>query len=162
MSLQQKPFKTFEDLEVYQVARDFRNAMYGVSRRLPDSEKFGLRSQMQRAAVSLTNNIAEGHGRYHYLDQIKFMLQSRGSLEELQDDLNICIDQKYSPDAEISALKQQGWRVYKLLNGYIRYLREQKAGGPLILHDRPESDLADDLDWLIDDSTIQRFNDSTL
>src|SRR3954451_4812369 len=129
MSVQQKPFKTFEDLEVYQVARDFRNAMYGVSRRLPDSEKFGLRSQMQRAAVSLTNNIAEGHGRYHYLDQIKFMLQSRGSLQELIDDLNVCKDEDYQAEPEIISLKDQGWRVRQLIDGYVRYLRDQKNSG---------------------------------
>jgi four helix bundle protein len=63
---------TFEDLVVYQVAREFRKAMYRVARQLPDVEKFVLASQMRRAALSLTNNIAEGHGRYHYLDQIKF------------------------------------------------------------------------------------------
>ena len=65
---------TFEDLEVYVVAREFRNAMYRVAKTLPEIEKSGLASQMRRAAVSLTNNIAEGHGRYHYLDQIKFTL----------------------------------------------------------------------------------------
>src|ERR1700736_4250075 len=86
---------TFEDLVVYQVAREFRKAMYGVARRLPDNEKFGLASQIRRAALSLTNNIAEGHGRYHYLDQVKFTLQSRGSLEELIDDLNACEDEDY-------------------------------------------------------------------
>jgi four helix bundle protein len=150
-----KPFKTFEDLEAYQVAREFRKAMYAVSRRLPESEKYGLRSQMQRAAISLTNNIAEGHGRYHYLEQIKFMLQSRGSLEELLDDLNICADEKHLPVVESESLKQQGWRVYKLLNGYMRYLREKKAGGSLILHDRAELGFGDDeLDYLLDDSTI--------
>jgi four helix bundle protein len=84
---------TFEDLEVYQVARRFRKTMYGVAGRLPDVEKFGLASQIRRAALSLTNNIAEGHGRYHYLDQIKFTLQSRGSLEELIDNLNACQDE---------------------------------------------------------------------
>ena len=63
---------TFEDLEVYQVAREFRKAMYGVARELPESEKFGLTSQVRRAAVSLTNNIAEGHGRFHFPDQIRF------------------------------------------------------------------------------------------
>ena len=73
-------FKTFEDLECYKAARAFRKAMYAVSRGLPDLEKFGLASQIRRAAVSLTNNIAEGHGRWHYLDHIKFVLQSRGSL----------------------------------------------------------------------------------
>ena len=80
-------YQTFEDLEVYQVAREFRKAMYRVGRRLPEIEKFALASQIRRAAVSLTNNIAEGHGRFHFLEQIKFMLQARGSLEELLDDL---------------------------------------------------------------------------
>ena len=125
----------FEDLEVYQVAREFRKMMYRVAKRLPDVEKFGLASQIRRAAVSLTNNIAEGHGRYHYLEQIKFMLQSRGSLEELIDDLNVRSDEEYLPNTEIPGLKEQGWRVYQLTNGYIRYLRERKAGATLALRE---------------------------
>ena len=123
---QNKAAATFEDLKVYQVAREFRKAMYGIARRLPDTEKFGLAGQVRRAAVSLTNNIAEGHGRYHYLDQIKFTLQARGSLEELIDDLNVCSDEEYLALEAISPLKQQGWRVRQLIGGYIRYLREQK------------------------------------
>jgi len=122
----QKPSSTFEDLEVYQVAREFRKAMYRVAKQLPESEKFGLASQIRRAAVSLTNNIAEGHGRYHYLEQIKFMLHSCGSLEELIDDLNICVDENYLPEIEIAPLKENGWRVRQLIDGYIRYLRQQK------------------------------------
>ena len=110
---------TFEDLEVYQVARNFRKAMYGLARRLPDIEKFGLASQIRRAALSLTNNIAEGHGRYHYLDQIRFTLQSRGSLEELIDDLNACEDEQYFAEKDIALLKQEGWRVRQLIDGYI-------------------------------------------
>jgi len=130
-----KPFKTFEDLEAYQVAREFRKAMYGVTRRLPSFEKFELASQIRRASVSLTNNIAEGHGRYHYLEQIKFSVQARGSLEELIDDLNVCFDESYLPPGDVDDLKQQGWRVYQLLNGYIRYLRDRKAGASLALHE---------------------------
>src|SRR5437762_13203893 len=99
-------FRTFEDLEVYKSAREFRKAMYAVARRLPDFEKFGLASQIRRAAVSLTNNLAEGHGRYRWLEQIKFTLQSRGSLEELIDDVNICGDEQYLPPAEIGGLKE--------------------------------------------------------
>src|SRR5438105_5738521 len=118
---------TFEDLEVYQVAREFRKAMYRVAKELPDIEKFSLASQMRRAALSLTNNIAEGHGRYHYLDQIKFTLQSRGSLEELIDDLNACADENYLPATEITAMKEQAWRIRQLIDGYIRYLRQQKS-----------------------------------
>src|SRR5437868_14199580 len=70
-------FQTFEDLEVYKAAREFRKAMYAVSRHLPDFEKHDLGRQIRRAPVSLTNNMAEGHGRYHYPDQIRFFLHSR-------------------------------------------------------------------------------------
>jgi len=53
----QKRYRTFEDLEVYQIAREFRKSMYQVNRRLPSLERFELGSQIRRAAVSLTNNI---------------------------------------------------------------------------------------------------------
>jgi len=116
-------FQTFEDLEVYKAAREFRKAMYSVNRRLPDFEKYGLGSQIRRAAVSLTNNIAEGHGRFHYPDQIRFFLHSRGSLEELVDDLNVCEDEEYLSSVEVQNFKEQAKGVLKLLNGYIHYLR---------------------------------------
>ncbi len=145
------PYLTFEDLDVYKVAREFRKTMYGVARRLPDIEKFGLASQVRRAAVSLTNNIAEGHGRYHYLEQIKFTLISRGSLEELIDDLNVCADESYLPPVEIATLKQQAWRLHQLINGYLRHLRERKQGSQLALHESsPAYGLTDDdLDSLL-------------
>ena len=120
-------FQTFEDLEVYRVSREFRKAMYGVTRRLPDFEKYELCSQIRRAAVSLTNNIAEGHGRFHYPDQIRFILHSRGSLEELVDDLNVCLDENYLRADEIANLKEEARAVLLLINGYLRYLRSHSA-----------------------------------
>jgi four helix bundle protein len=123
----QGAFQTFEDLEVYKAAREFRKAMYGVNRRLPDFEKYGLGSQIRRAAVSLTNNIAEGQGRFHYPDQIRFFLHSRGSLEELVDDLNVCQDAEYLSSADVQNFKKQGNGVLMLLNGYIRYLRSRAS-----------------------------------
>ena len=130
-------FRTFEDLEVYQVAREFRKAMYAASRRLPEIEKFGLASQIRRAAVSLTNNIAEGHGRHHYLNQLKFLLQARGSLEELMDDLNVCLDETHLAVTEIEKLRQAGWRVHNLINGYGRYLRQRKTSEGSVMHEPP-------------------------
>src|SRR5438309_4944466 len=118
-------FQTFEDLKVYRAAREFRKAMYAVSRRLPDSEKYELGSQIRRASVSLTNNIAEGHGRFHYPDQIRFFLHSRGSLQELVDDLNICLDEQYIGSGEVTTLKEQALGVLTLLNGYLRHLRSR-------------------------------------
>src|SRR5438034_245750 len=108
---QQDKFRTFEDLEVYKAAREFRKAMYAINRRLPDFEKFELASQIRRAAVSLTNNIAEGHGRYHFADQVRFLLGARGSLQELIDDLNVCADEKYLEAEQIELLKSDAWRV---------------------------------------------------
>jgi four helix bundle protein len=149
-----KPYQTFEDLEVYQVAREFRKAMYRVAKRLPQEEKFGLTSQIRRAAVSLTNNIAEGHGRFHFLDQIKFMLQSRGSLEELLDDLNVCEDEAYLPIQEIESLGQEGWRVRKLINGYVRFLRRRASGDFPHVREAPADDDLEDL-------FLERFNASS-
>ena len=146
-------YQTFEDLEVYQVAREFRKTMYRVTRGLPDIEKFGLAGQIRRAAVSLTNNIAEGHGRYHFLEQIKFTLHSRGSLEELIDDLNVCDDEQYLPVEEIASLRQCGWRLRQLIDGYIRYLRQQKNSGPSSSV-RETALTYDDAEELDDDSRI--------
>lgn len=123
----QRGFQTFEDLEVYKAARDFRKAMYAVNRRLPDFEKYELGSQIRRASVSLTNNMAEGHGRFHYPDQIRFFLHSRGSLEELVDDLNVCLDEKYLSIDAVAKLKEQARGVLILINGYLRYLRSRSS-----------------------------------
>src|SRR5881397_601569 len=101
---QDATFRTFEDLDVYKKAREFRKRMYTAARKLPDFERYELGRQIRRAAVSLTNNIAEGHGRYHYLDEIKFQLQARGSLAELADDLNVCEDEGYLPIDDVIAL----------------------------------------------------------
>ena len=155
-----KPYQTFEDLEVYQVARGFRKAMYRVARRLPEEEKFALARQIRRAAVSLTNKIAEGHGRFHFLEQIKFMLQSRGSLEELLDNLNICSDENYLSEDEIQKLKSEGWRVHKLINGYIRFLRGRAAGdSSRIRETSSDDDLNEDG---LEDLFLGRFNPSSL
>lgn len=142
-------FKTFEDLEVYQVARDFRKAMYKLSHQLPDFEKFELASQIRSAAVSVTNNIAEGHGRYYYLDQLRFLLISRGSTQELIDDLNVCADEAYLEQVEIDQMKSFGWRVHALINGYGRYLRSRKTGQELALKEESVS-YADDSDPFAD------------
>jgi four helix bundle protein len=144
-------FRTFEDLEVYKAGRAFRVAMYAVSRGLPGFEKFELASQIRRAAVSLTNNLAEGHGRWHFLDHIKFVLQARGSLEELVDDVNVCEDEHYLPAPDIAKLKEQGWHVLKLINGYLRYLRDRKQGSSVTLHEDaiPYGDTDEELEnWL--------------
>ncbi len=117
---------SFENLEVYKSARQYRVRIYELARRLPEFEKFNLVSQMRRAALSLTNNIAEGHGRYHWQENIQFVRQSRGSLQELIDDLNTCLDEKYAEETLLERLKEEGYELLKKINGYLKYLRERK------------------------------------
>jgi len=119
-------YKTFEDLEIYKAAREFRKKIYSLAKKLPEYEKYNLAGQMRRAAVSLTNCIAEGHGRFHYQENIQFLRQSRGSLEEIIDDINVCIDESYADLERLNKLKQEGYIVLKRLNGYIKYLRKCK------------------------------------
>ena len=119
-------FKSFEDLEVYKAAREFRKKIYKLVKELPPEEKYNLGDQMRRASLSLTNNMAEGHGRYHFQENIQFCRISRGSLMELIDDLNTCIDEKYFTIDYLEELKAEGYTVNKILNGYIAYLEKRK------------------------------------
>jgi four helix bundle protein len=77
-----------DDFELYQKARSFRRKVYQVIRQLPPPERFVLDPQMRRAVISVTNNIAEGHGRWQFQENTRFCRISRGSLDETIDDLN--------------------------------------------------------------------------
>ena len=119
-------YRSFEDLEVYKAAREYRKKIYQLIKELPAEEKYNLAGQMRRAALSLTNNIAEGHGRYHFQENIQFCRISRGSLMELIDDLNVCIDEKYFSIDSLEELKKEGYKINKMLNGYIAYLKKRR------------------------------------
>jgi len=140
-------FQTFEDLDVYKIAREFLKAMYAVNRGLPDFEKYELGRQIRRAAVSLTNNMAEGHGRFHYPDQIRFFLHSRGSLEELVDDLNVCLDENYLPSDQVAKLKERAREVLILINAYLRHLRSRSTS--VRETDEGESEPLEEVDDLV-------------
>ena len=74
-----------DDFEPYRVAREFRKRVYRIVKVLPRSERYCLDPQMRRAAVSITNNIAEGHGRWHYQENLRFCRMARGSIDEVID-----------------------------------------------------------------------------
>jgi len=112
--------KDFKDLDVWQVAREFRNEMYKVARALPDSERYALGTQIRRAATSVTANIAEGFGRFGYQENAQFCRQARGSLFELRDHLTTCVDQGFIATKEGERLDTIAQRTAQLLNGYLR------------------------------------------
>jgi four helix bundle protein len=113
---------------LYQAAREFRKKVYRLIRQLPPVEKYCLANQMHRVAVSISNNIAEGHGRWHYQENVRFCRIARGSIDETIDDLNSCIDEDYGDPALVAELKLEAYASIARLNGYIAYLRKSQQG----------------------------------
>jgi four helix bundle protein len=86
---------TFETLDVWIKSRDLRNNISELTKRFPKEEFYKLSDQMIRASRSVTANIAEGYGRFHYQENIQFNRQARGSLYELLDHLTVAFDEDY-------------------------------------------------------------------
>jgi four helix bundle protein len=120
MAIAAKPVRDFKDLEVRKTARELRRELYRMAKDLPDIEKFGLASQIRRAAVSVTANLAEGYGRFGYQENAQMCRQARGSLYELRDHLTTCVDEGYLGPAEGERLDALIQSVTRLLNGYLR------------------------------------------
>jgi four helix bundle protein len=116
----QSRIRDFKDLEVWKAGRDLPKKIYELSKALPDFEKFGLASQLRRAASSVTANIAEGFGRFGYQENIQMCRQARGSLYEIRDHLTACVDEGYVTLAAGKTLDVLAQRVTQLLNGYLR------------------------------------------
>jgi four helix bundle protein len=117
-----------DDFELYKLARQFRRKVYKLIKQLPKEEQYCLDPQMRKAIISVTNNIAEGHGRWHYLENMQFCRIARGSVEEILDDINVCLDEGYGEKAYNEELKQEGYALIAKINGYIAYLRKCKQG----------------------------------
>ena len=124
----ERRIKTFEDLEVWQFCRQLRNKLTKLAKELPKEEKFRLSDQIIRAARSITNNQAEGYGRYYYQENIQYCRQSRGSIYECIDHLTICLDENYIKPKEFDDYRNDCIRAIQLVNGYIRFLEKQKDG----------------------------------
>jgi four helix bundle protein len=121
------PVFSFEKLELYQRARALSGRLAKLSRLLPAEERFRLKFQMEKARLSLTNAVAEGHGRYTYKDRKHYCYEARGSLQELVDDINECGEMKYAKAEHLGDLKCDAFRVLQMIDGWARYLEKRRA-----------------------------------
>ena len=88
--------RSFTDLDVYKECRKFRKRVSKIAKtHFPKEEKFLLTAQILDSSRSITANIAEGHGRFYYQDNVRFCRISRGSLEETLDHLITAFDEQY-------------------------------------------------------------------
>ncbi len=89
-------YKGFKDLDCWKKGRELRNIISALVKKFPPEEKYQLVSQMIRSRRSVTNNMAEGYGRFTYTDTRHFFIQARGSVTEIIDHLVIALDENIS------------------------------------------------------------------
>ena len=118
---------SFIDLEVWKKARILRNNISKLAEQFPATEKYRLCDQIIRSSRSIGNNIAEGHGRFHYADAAKFLINARGSAAETIDHLIIALDNNFIDDKIFDSFKNDCEECMKMINGYISYLRKQSG-----------------------------------
>lgn len=118
--------KHFTNLNAWKKNHELVLNIYNITNNFPKSELFGLISQIRRAVCSITGNIAEGFGRYHYNDKIKFYLIARGSSAEVQNYLIIAKDLNYISLENFNNIKITSFEGYKLICGLIQSIEKFK------------------------------------
>ncbi|MFZ9386557.1 MAG: four helix bundle protein [Chitinophagaceae bacterium] len=120
-------YSHFYQLPVYLACRQFRKKIAVITAAFfPKTEGYRLKDQVLRASRSVTANIAEGFGRFHYQENIQFCRQSRGSLCETFEHMITAFDEKYIPVVILSEIKQEYEHCLRQINGYIKYLKTAK------------------------------------
>ena len=115
----QVKIKTFTDLFAWREGHKLVLLIYEETKRFPKEEVFGLVSQMRRAAISITSNIAEGFGRHGYKEKIQFYYLAQGSLTEIKNQIITAKDIGYTTQEKFKELMDQADVAHKFLQGLI-------------------------------------------
>lgn len=116
---------SFEKLKVWQESINLSVLVYEKSKKYPIEEKYGLVSQMTRAVISVSSNIAEGTSKNSFKDQLRFIEIAYGSLMELLSQTIISLKLNYIDDNEYNLLREKIEVICKLLSGYRKSLIER-------------------------------------
>ena len=119
-------YQSFTDLNVWKEARSFQLFIFNLSKSFPPEEKYKLSDQIIRSSRSIAANIAEGHGRFHFQEQIQFCRQARGSLSEVLNHIYTAFVCNYISKEQVIEIENKADLFLKLVNGYIFYLKNQK------------------------------------
>jgi four helix bundle protein len=113
----------FKDLEIWKRSRKFCSAVYEVTRKFPDSEKFGLTNQLRRASVSIPSNVAEGSSRHSNKDFSRLLQIAIGSAYEIETQLLIAFDLKFISEIELNNLNKELGEIIKMISKFKSTLR---------------------------------------
>lgn len=122
--MNEKSHQSFTELEVWKKARSFKNEIFKLSKTFSAEEKYKMTDQIIRSSRAINSNLAEGHGRYTYKDQLHFCVQARGSLSETYNHLIDALDCTYINEDQLNYFKNKTEEIERLLNGYMAYLRK--------------------------------------
>lgn len=121
--------QSLKKLQVWVRTKEFGLKIYKqVLPLLPAEEKWNLNQQLRRSSLSISANIAEGHGRFYYQDNVRFCYNARGSLEETLCHLVFSFEADFIPTILYKELETEGEEIEKMLNGYIGFLKKSKQG----------------------------------
>lgn len=113
----------YKELEIWKASLSICTPIYRMTKKFPDDEKFGLVSQVRRAAVSVPSNIAEGSSRTSDKDFVRFLEYSLGSCREIETQVLIAQNLGYTNPDEITVLLKELYRIMVMLNNFIKKLK---------------------------------------
>lgn len=126
-------YSSFMELDVWKECRKLRQMVSALCKKFPSDEKYKLTDQILRSSKSPCANIAEGHGRYHYQENIQFCRIARGSVTETHNHLTDALDEKYILEEDYTTTVEQINSCIRLINGYINFLQKQKENTKQII-----------------------------
>lgn len=115
--------ESYRDLLVWQKSMDLVVKIYALLKKFPKTEEYGLSSQLRRCSVSVPSNIAEGYGRNHTKDYCRFLMIARGSLYEMQTQIELSARLDFISHLQLSETLKRSKEVEKMLNSLISKLK---------------------------------------
>jgi four helix bundle protein len=131
--------RTFEELRIWQEARQLVRDIYGMTGTKPFENDYGLRNQIQRAAVSVMSNISEGFERGSNKEFIQYLFQSKSSCGEVRSQLYIALDLEYIAKDNFEVLLSQSLKLSKEIAAFIAYLKRSPIKGHKYNNLKPET-----------------------
>ena len=125
----------FEELEIWKESIKFTSDVYRITKTFPAEERFGLTQQLRNAAISISLNIAEGSGRYHNRDFLRFLQIAIGSLYEVVSGLFIAKNEEFMSDKDFRNTYSEAEKIAKMINAFISYLKrtDKKSKKPMTI-----------------------------
>jgi four helix bundle protein len=143
--------RRFEDLAFWQQARELTRAIYALTQKDGFAKDYGLKDQVQRAAVSVMSNIAEGFSRGTNVEFLHFLFIAKGSLSEVQSQLYVALDLAYVTQDEFRHVYSKADQVAKTMNAFIQSVKRTGRSGLKARKEKKYVSFREEVEKLLDE-----------